>query len=230
MITYGPASQTAFANLVLPPLTGMTWDVEPGASGVNLRVVPSMATATPLQISGSVLDDNDNPVPGVTVYATQTGVSNLIQNGSFELPAPPPNSGSGDQTYPPDSTSVAGWTVLGPADPITIYNTGVDASGVTLPGGSYDPHWTLSGTATGDPPGESARPIRTPRGRRTAQFPRGLALLTSPVISRLAFLTTSTRHSVSPVLTPPPPNSPAPGTGTIRPQFCLMVIKSPSAR
>lgn len=32
-----------------------------------------------------------------------------------------------------------------------LYNTGVNASGVSLPGGSQDPHWTLSGGVTGVP-------------------------------------------------------------------------------
>jgi PEP-CTERM motif len=31
------------------------------------------------------------------------------------------------------------------ADPIAIFNTGVDAFGLPLPGGSVDPHWTLGG-------------------------------------------------------------------------------------
>ncbi|PWU11700.1 MAG: hypothetical protein C5B50_22910, partial [Verrucomicrobia bacterium] len=35
--------------------------------------------------------------------------------------------------------------------PITLFNTGLDPSGNPLPGGSADPHWSLSGAVTGTP-------------------------------------------------------------------------------
>ena len=120
VISFGPASRTAFTDLVLPPLTGMTWDVEAGASGVNLRVVPAVATTSRLQISGTVRDANNNPITGLTVYAAQTGVTNLIQNGSFEVPLASP--GAGDNLYPSGATNVPGWTVVGPTnDNIAVY-------------------------------------------------------------------------------------------------------------
>ncbi|MGA2541554.1 MAG: Ig-like domain-containing protein, partial [Verrucomicrobiota bacterium] len=122
VVTYGAASQTAFANLVLPPLTGMTWDVEAGSSGVKLRVVPSVAATTSFQISGAVRDANNNPISGLTVYATQTGVTNLIQNGSFEAPPVSANMGAGYSLYASGATNVTGWTVVGPAnDNIAIH-------------------------------------------------------------------------------------------------------------
>jgi len=155
VITYGTASKTAFANLILPPLTGMTWDVETGSSGVQLRVVPSVATTSRSQISGSVLDGNGNSIAGVTVYATQTGVTNLIENGSFETPAVP----SQWSFYPGGSTnSIPGWTVIGPANrniALHLYNAYgpaedgaqyFDATGNTGGGGITQAFPTVPGT------------------------------------------------------------------------------------
>jgi len=122
VIAYGAGSQTAFVNLLLPPLTGTTWDVEAGSSGVKLRVVPSGAATSSFQISGAVRDANNNPISGLTVYATQTGVTNLIQNGSFETPLVPANMGASYSLYASGSTNVTGWTVVGPPnDNIAIH-------------------------------------------------------------------------------------------------------------
>lgn len=102
----------AFANFDLPPPPGgRNWRVEYGASGVLLRVV-SPGTNNNLQITGNVADNHGAPIPGAVVYATidPSRTTNLIQNGSFELPVV-----SGSFTlFSPGSTGIPGWTVTGP--------------------------------------------------------------------------------------------------------------------
>jgi hypothetical protein len=113
----------AFANFMLPPLTGSRWAVETGPASVQLRVVPTLATASHSSIAGTVMDASANPIPGVTVYATETGAINLIQNGSFEMPAYPANYYYGSYTLiSVGSTNLPGWAIVGPTnDNIAIH-------------------------------------------------------------------------------------------------------------
>jgi len=63
-----------------------------------------------------------------------------------------------------------------PADagPISLFNTGVNASGTILAGGSSDPHWTIvSGTG-----------INTPQAAVVVNDQSGLGLYTQDSISR----------------------------------------------
>ena len=99
-----------FAKLDLPNAPfGNAWDVEYGASGINLRVVPGVTNVPTYVISGAVTDENGGPISGVAVYAAQFGPVNLIQNGSFEVP----NNGSSSFTpYNPGSAGIPGWSVI----------------------------------------------------------------------------------------------------------------------
>jgi choice-of-anchor C domain-containing protein len=109
VITYGSAAG-AFASLDLPDVSGgNTWNVDYGASGVNLSVVPAVTNFSSYLISGLVTDEGGGPISGVTVYAAQFGGSNLIQNGSFETPSSPAYSYT---TYSPGSTNIPGWSVI----------------------------------------------------------------------------------------------------------------------
>jgi choice-of-anchor C domain-containing protein len=108
----------AFANLALPPFTnGQSWSVAYGSTSLSLQATALPPGVTPLQISGSVTDTNGHPVAGVMVYATMTGATNLIQNGSFEQPN---IGGTAYVAYPLGSTNISGWTVVGPAN-ISVY-------------------------------------------------------------------------------------------------------------
>jgi Bacterial Ig domain/Protein of unknown function (DUF642)/Divergent InlB B-repeat domain len=114
LVNYGSHNGT-FANLDLPPLAnGQGWKVDYGAGGVQLTIVPPAANYN-LQISGSVMDNLGHPIAGASVYAVvdPLTITNLIQNGSFELPS---NNGTSYILYGPGSTNIPGWIVLGPTN------------------------------------------------------------------------------------------------------------------
>ncbi len=112
------ASQVSgkFSSLDLPPLAaGQSWQVDyPSAQIVTLRVT-SAGTNNTLTISGTVTNSQGKPVAGAVAYAyiDPLDVTNLIQNGSFETPS---QNGTQSIVYPPGSTNIPGWTVLGPGD------------------------------------------------------------------------------------------------------------------
>jgi hypothetical protein len=132
----------AFNTLNLPPLSaGQNWEVDYNAANLVLRVVAAGANDT-LLISGSVTDTNGHPIAGASVYAIVPAntFTNPIVNGSFESPG---NSGSNVVSYNPGSTSIPGWTVLGPgAVDITL---GQAEDGTQY----FDPTGNLSGTGGG---------------------------------------------------------------------------------
>ena len=112
-----------FASLALPPLaSGLDWRLEFAPSALTLRVVSSQATNNTLQLTGTVQDNLGNPIAGALVYGELApgSFTNLIQNGSFELPS---NNGSSYVLYPSGSTNIPGWTVTGPSSAnIAIHN------------------------------------------------------------------------------------------------------------
>ena len=111
-VFYGSGSGT-FANLNLPTLApGQSWNLEYGSGGVSLLVIaPATVVTNTLQISGSVTGPGNAPISNVTVYATLNG-SNLVQNGSFEVPS---IGTTGYVIYSLGSTNITGWTVVGRA-------------------------------------------------------------------------------------------------------------------
>jgi hypothetical protein len=117
-IIYTSESGT-FANVNLPSLSaGQTWSIEYGAGGLHLSVTSSNLVAqvpTPSQLSGTVTDTSGHAVAGVTVYATISAVTNLIQNGSFEVPLIGAPYYSYD-IFQPGSTNLTGWTIVGPTN------------------------------------------------------------------------------------------------------------------
>jgi Bacterial Ig domain/Protein of unknown function (DUF642) len=109
IINYGSASN-AFANLDLPAVSsGNAWDVEYGPTGINLRVVSGVTNGPTYSISGVVNNSQGNPISGVAVYASDFGSTNLIVNGSFEIPS---NNGANYTTYNPGATNIPGWSVI----------------------------------------------------------------------------------------------------------------------
>src|ERR1039458_8413634 len=112
LISYASESGV-FATANLPPLTGgVNWSLNYGPTSVTLQALATPTLASPLQISGLVTDTSNHPISGVTVFAGMVGVSNLVQNGSFELPS----IGTTAYTfYGLGSTNVTNWTVVGGA-------------------------------------------------------------------------------------------------------------------
>ena len=120
LITY-PSAAGTFANFNLPPLTaGLNWEPQTGASSVTLRAAKAQAAANTLSLSGTVTDASHNPIASAVVYAAMTSATatNLIQNGSFELP----DIGyTAYVYYSPGSTNIPGWTVTGsPGEKVDI--------------------------------------------------------------------------------------------------------------
>ncbi|HEV7926591.1 MAG TPA: Ig-like domain-containing protein, partial [Verrucomicrobiae bacterium] len=156
-VFYGSNSGT-FANLNLPTLAaGQSWNLEYGAGSVSLGVVtPSTFVTNTLQLSGSVTGPGNQPISNVTVYATLSSSSNLIQNGSFEVPS---IGTSAYEFYGLGSTSVPGWTVIGRAGAnvalVSLYwegpaedgNQFFDPTGNTGGGGITQTFPTVTGTA-----------------------------------------------------------------------------------
>ncbi|MBU6400548.1 MAG: hypothetical protein KGS61_09535, partial [Verrucomicrobia bacterium] len=113
-VNYGSRTGT-FGNAVLPPLaSGSAWQVSYASGAVLLRVVGTEPTDT-LKLSGSVTDAQGHPIPGVAVQAIvdPASATNLIQNGSFEVPT---NGPSNYLLYAVGSTNIPDWLVVGPAD------------------------------------------------------------------------------------------------------------------
>ena len=80
-----------------------------------MTVLPPPPTNGVFQISGTVKDNLGNPIVGVRVYATPNSSSftNLVQNGSFEVPS----IGQTAYTlYPSGSTNITNWLVIGPTN------------------------------------------------------------------------------------------------------------------
>jgi hypothetical protein len=116
--TLAPITYTAeagnFAGVNLPALpSGEAWTLNYGSGGIHLSVVASNAVSTPSQLTGAVVSSGGQPVQGVTVYATASAPTNLVQNGSFEIPQDGNNS---YLLYSPGSTNLVGWTVVGPTN------------------------------------------------------------------------------------------------------------------
>lgn len=114
LVNYASHNGT-FANLDLPALAnGQGWKAEYGAGGVVLTIIPPPANYN-LQISGSVTDNLGHPIAGANVYAVidPLTTTNLIQNGSFELPS---NNGNGYVLYNSGATNIPGWRVMGPVN------------------------------------------------------------------------------------------------------------------
>ncbi len=107
------ASETGgFSSLSFPPLAaGQSWDFEDSGGSASLQVVSASSLAnTNLQITGTVTSSSGGaPIPGVTVYTSLTG-SNLVTNGSFEVPS---TQGVSYVFYPVGSTTIPGWAVSG---------------------------------------------------------------------------------------------------------------------
>ena len=85
LLTYA-SEAGAFASLDLPSLpVGETWNLAYGASSTILNILPPPATNGAFQISGTVKDNQGNPLTGVRVYATPQGNSftNLVQKWKF---------------------------------------------------------------------------------------------------------------------------------------------------
>ena len=155
LISFGSESGV-FATANLPPLTGgVNWSLNYGPASVTLQALAALTLPAPLQISGLVTDTNHQPIAGVTVFATMTDVSNLVENGSFELPS----IGTTAYTfYGSGSTSITGWTVAGRAgadvDLVSLYwdgpaedgNQFMDPAGHTGGGGLTQSFPTTPGT------------------------------------------------------------------------------------
>lgn len=111
LINY-PSESGSFAQLNFPALPGgESWDFEVAGS-VSLTVVPSATAGTnTLQITGTVMSTGNQPIAGVTVYAALNG-SNLVQNGSFEMPSIGTTS---YVLYGIGATNIPGWTIGGRA-------------------------------------------------------------------------------------------------------------------
>jgi len=111
-LSYGSRSGvfSAFNFPALP--SGESWTPGYGSASVSLTVSGPGSNDT-LSITGTVTDNQGNPIAGANVFAAidPASFTNLVQNGDFETPS------IGTQPYatdPINSTAITGWTVFGP--------------------------------------------------------------------------------------------------------------------